>query len=103
LNHFFSEGIAEGKSYARSQKNERKKNHPQNAAPRYFIGHLTHAGLTALTHTPSPMNFLSKILKRPANERPFLLIPVGHPAPGATVPGLQRKALDEIACFFEEE
>lgn len=59
------------------------------------------AGLAALTHTPSPMNFLSKILERPDNERPYLLIPVGHPAPHALVPNLSRKNINEIAEFYE--
>ena len=59
-----------------------------------------HAGLAALTHTPSPMNFLSKILKRPENERPFLLIPVGHPAPETYVPQLERKDLEKIAVYY---
>lgn len=54
------------------------------------------SGLATLTHTPSPMGFLSKILARPANERPFLLIPVGYPAPNATVPDIQRKSLDQV-------
>ncbi len=54
------------------------------------------AGLAALTHTPSPMNFLQKILKRPANEKPFVLIPVGYPADDATVPDIHRKPLPEI-------
>ena len=62
-----------------------------------------HAGLVALTHTPSPMNFLTKILERPVNERPFLLIPVGYPPEDATVPVLGRKSLDEMAIFFEGE
>jgi len=59
------------------------------------------AGLVSLTHTPSPMKFLQKILKRPENERPFLLIPVGYPADGVEVPDLQRKKLDEVAVFWE--
>ncbi|MCC6952180.1 MAG: hypothetical protein IT433_12150 [Phycisphaerales bacterium] len=54
------------------------------------------AGLVALTHTPSPMGFLSAVLERPAHERPFLLLPVGYPATGCTVPDLRRKNLDEI-------
>jgi iodotyrosine deiodinase len=58
------------------------------------------AGLVALTHTPSPMNFLTKILNRPENERPFLLIPVGYPADETFVPHLTRKALEEIAQFY---
>jgi nitroreductase len=66
------------------------------------------AGLVALTHTPSPMNFLTKILNRPENERPFLLIPVGYPAPEAQVPILERKTINysfvvrEIAPLFSE-
>jgi hypothetical protein len=55
-----------------------------------------HAGLATLTHTPSPMAFLGKILGRPDNERPYLLIPVGYPAPGCTVPALARKPLEQI-------
>ncbi|MBI1806872.1 MAG: nitroreductase family protein [Ignavibacteria bacterium] len=54
------------------------------------------AGLVSLTHTPSPMNFLQKILHRPVNERPFLLIPVGYPAEDVKVPDIQRKRLEEI-------
>jgi len=59
-----------------------------------------HAGLCALTHTPSPMNFLTKILKRPENERPFLLIPVGYAAEETFVPKLTRKVLNEVAVFY---
>ena len=59
------------------------------------------AGLCALTHTPSPMNFLSNILKRPKNERPFLLIPVGYPADDCMVPDLQRKPLELISEWYE--
>ncbi len=54
------------------------------------------AGLVTLTHTPSPMKFLSRVLGRPAPERPFLLIPVGYPAEGTTVPDIHRKPLDQI-------
>jgi nitroreductase len=56
------------------------------------------AGLVTLTHTPSPMAFLNEILGRPANERPFVLLPVGYPADGCTVPAeaLRKKPLDEI-------
>ncbi|MBA3246557.1 MAG: nitroreductase family protein [Pyrinomonadaceae bacterium] len=54
------------------------------------------AGLATLTHTPSPMRFLSEILKRPKNEKPFVLIPVGYPADDARVPDIERKPLDEI-------
>ena len=58
------------------------------------------AGLVALTHTPSPMNFLSKILNRPENERPFLLIPIGYPAEECWVPDLKRKNISEICVWI---
>ncbi|HET6176660.1 MAG TPA: nitroreductase family protein [Candidatus Sulfotelmatobacter sp.] len=54
------------------------------------------SGLATLTHTPSPMGFLAKILRRPKNERPFLLIPVGYPAEAVTVPRIGKKDLPEI-------
>ncbi|MCU0400831.1 MAG: nitroreductase family protein [Algoriphagus sp.] len=54
------------------------------------------AGLVTVTHTPSPMNFLSKILGRPENERPYLLLPVGYPKEEAFVPDLERKPLNEV-------
>jgi nitroreductase len=57
------------------------------------------AGPATLPYTPSPMGFLREILRRPDNERPFLLLPVGYPADDATVPVLHRKPLDEIATF----
>ena len=62
----------------------------------FLITALHLAGLATLTHTPSPMGFLGKILDRPANERPFLLIPVGYPATDAQVPVLTKKPLDEV-------
>lgn len=65
-----------------------------------LLAAIHHAGLVALTHTPSPMNFLVNILKRPANERPFLLIPVGYPAESTVVPDIRRKNLDEVAIFY---
>jgi iodotyrosine deiodinase len=61
---------------------------------------LHHAGLASLTHTPSPMAFLNKILERPANERPFLVLVVGYPAEGTTVPDINKKPLEEIATFI---
>jgi iodotyrosine deiodinase len=61
---------------------------------------LHHCGLATLTHTPSPMAFLNRILGRPANERPFLLLVVGYPAPGAEVPDIRKKPLAEIATSF---
>lgn len=67
----------------------------------FLLAAIHQAGLVSLTHTPSPMNFLQKVLNRPENERPFLLIPVGYPAEGATVPNITRKALSEVAVFYE--
>ena len=61
-----------------------------------LLAALHHAGLVALTHTPSPMKFLGQILGRPKSERPFLLLPVGYPARGCEVPDLERKPLAEI-------
>jgi len=61
-----------------------------------LLASLHEAGLATLTHTPSPMGFLREILGRPANERPYVLIPVGCPADGCTVPDLTRKPLDEV-------
>ena len=54
------------------------------------------SGLATLVHTPSPMGFLSTVLERPSNERPFLLIPAGYPAEKAEVPDIRRKSLDEV-------
>ncbi|MEZ5354928.1 MAG: nitroreductase family protein [Bryobacteraceae bacterium] len=62
----------------------------------FLLAALHLAGLATLTHTPSPMGFLQKILERPANERPFLLIPVGYPAADAAVPAIAKKPLEEV-------
>jgi len=64
-----------------------------------LITALHYAGLTTLTHTPSPMAFLNQILDVPSNYKPFLILVVGHPAPDVTVPDIKRKTLDEIAEF----
>ena len=64
-----------------------------------FIAAIQRMGLATLTHTPSPMGFLSRILGRPGNERPYLLFPVGYPAPDAEVPNLRRKALEAVAIW----
>lgn len=66
-----------------------------------LIAALHHAGLATLTHTPSPMKFLNRILGRPSQERPFLLLVTGYPAPDARVPDIRRKPLEEIASFCE--
>ena len=61
-----------------------------------LLSALHNMSLATLTHTPSPMNFLQKILNRPPYEKPYLLIPVGYPADDAVVPDIKRKKLDEI-------
>ncbi|MGE0560183.1 MAG: nitroreductase family protein [Flavobacteriales bacterium] len=66
-----------------------------------LLSAIHHAGLVSLTHTPSPMNFLTKVLNRPENERPFLLIPVGYPAENAKVPNIGRKELNEVMIKYE--
>ncbi|MBI1803632.1 MAG: nitroreductase family protein, partial [Ignavibacteriae bacterium] len=65
----------------------------------FLLAAIHNAGLVSLTHTPSPMNFLQKILDRPANERPFLLIPVGYAAENVVVPDIKRKSLEDIALW----
>jgi nitroreductase len=65
----------------------------------FLLAALHHAGLVTLTHTPSPMGFLSNVLQRPAHERPMMLVVAGYPAVDAKVPDLRRKPLSEIATF----
>ncbi|MFD1095617.1 nitroreductase family protein [Salegentibacter chungangensis] len=66
-----------------------------------LIAAIHNAGLVTLTHTPSPMNFLTEVLERPKNERAFLLLPVGYPSKEAYVPKMGRKGLGEISEFYE--
>ena len=66
----------------------------------FLIAAIHNAGLVTLTHTPSPMGFLSKVLNRPENEKPFLLLPVGYPAKECWVPDLKRKNIEDIAIFY---
>jgi len=68
-----------------------------------FIAALHNMGLATLTHTPSPMAFLTKLLGRPSNERPFILFPVGYPESGSVVPKLERKPLDEILVEHNDD
>jgi len=65
-----------------------------------LISAIHQAGLASLTHTPSPMRFLNKILQRPEQERPFLLLVVGYPEKDAKVPDIQRKSLPEITTYY---
>ena len=92
------------KVYGFDKKGKRIKHYYVNEsvgiATGLLISSLHQSGLASLTHTPSPMGFLNKILKRPNNERPFLLLVVGLPESNAKVPDLKRKSLSEIATFF---
>ena len=66
----------------------------------FLIAALHHAGLATLTHTPSPMTFLTGLLNRPANEKPVMVVVTGYPAADARVPRLTRKPLAAIASFL---
>lgn len=66
-----------------------------------LIAAIHNAGLCTLTHTPSPMNFLAKVLNRPENERAFLLMPVGYAANGSEVPDIKRKPLNEVMIEYK--
>lgn len=69
----------------------------------FFIMALHKAGLATLTHTPAPMTFLREACGRPMNEKPFVLMPVGYPAPDCVVPDIGKKAIEEIAEFRHGE
>jgi iodotyrosine deiodinase len=90
--------------YGMDAAGEREKNYyvqeSVGIATGMLISALHHSGVACLTHTPSPMGFLNELLGRPSNERPFLLLVVGYPAPEAVVPDLERKPLDDIASFM---
>jgi nitroreductase len=64
-----------------------------------FISALHQMGLATLTHTPQPMRFLARILDRPANERPFILFPIGFAAAGCRVPDIPKKPLDDVVTW----
>jgi len=93
------------KAYDEGPDGEKQKNYYVNEsvgiAAGFFISAIHNAGLVTLTHTPSPMNFLEKILERPKNERAFLLLPVGYPAADAVVPVLTRKGPEEVIVYYE--
>ncbi|HJN98199.1 MAG TPA: nitroreductase family protein [Candidatus Marinimicrobia bacterium] len=85
-------------------KSGKRKNYYVNEsvgiASGFLLTALHNAGLVTLTHTPSPMGFLEKILKRPKNEKAVLLIPVGYPAENAKVPDLKKKSFQEVATII---
>lgn len=92
------------KSYDLEADGGKAKNYYVNESVGIACGFLLqaihHLGLVSLTHTPSPMNFLAKLLNRPANEKAYLLIPVGYAAEDAQVPVIERKALDEVLVKY---
>lgn len=87
-------------TYELGKENEKLQNYYVNESVGIAVGFLIsaihNAGLFALTHTPSPMRFLKKILNRPENETPYLLIPVGLPPENVSVPYLKRKDITEV-------
>ena len=91
-------------NYSLTARGKRVKNYyvseSVGIATGLLIAAIHQAGLVSLTHTPSPMGFLNKILNRPANERPYLLLVVGYPTEAATVPIIDKKPLEEIATFL---
>jgi len=91
-------------SYRVDDQGLRRKNYYVNEsvglAAGILIAAIHQAGLVTVTHTPSPMKFLNDILQRPSNETPILLMPVGYPADGTTIPELTRKTFDEICTIF---
>jgi iodotyrosine deiodinase len=87
-------------------KNNQKKNNyyvseSVGIACGFLLESIHYCGLVALTHTPSPMSFLSKLLERPEKEKPYLLIPIGYPLAETMVPDIKRKELNDIAVFYK--
>jgi iodotyrosine deiodinase len=97
--------IAFKKVYDLDENDEKHNNYYVNEsvgiACGFLIAAIHNAGLVTLTHTPSPMNFLEKILNRPKNERAFIVFPVGLAAPKTYVPNIARKPLEEVSQFYE--
>ena len=92
------------KAYEVDDQGKKQNNYYVNESVGIAVGILITAlhqsGLSALTHTPSPMNFLAEILGRPANERAYVLIPVGYPKGDAMVPYLERKPMSEVLQWY---
>lgn len=95
--------IAFKEIYGTDDKGEKNKHYYVNEsvgiAAGFLISAIHQLGLVTLTHTPSPMNFLADILERPSYQKPFLLLPVGYPAPEAMVPNISKKSLLEYCTF----
>lgn len=96
--------VAFKKVYNRDQSGTKNNNYYVNESIGIACGMLItaihKAGLVTLTHTPSPMHFLTQLLDRPSNERAFLLLPVGYPKDPVYVPDIQRKPLNKVAQFY---
>ena len=90
--------------YSINKKSEKIKNYyvseSVGIATGFLITALHFAGLVTLTHTPSPMKFLNKILNRPSNESAYLIIAVGYPEDAATVPVISKKKINEFLTKF---
>lgn len=97
--------VAFKKVYEYDEAGEKHNNYYVNESIGIACGMLItaihHAGLVTLTHTPSPMNFLAKILNRPKNERAFLLLPIGYAKTHVFVPDLERKQLEEVCVYYK--
>jgi iodotyrosine deiodinase len=93
--------------YGQTQDGTRYKNYyvPESVgiATGLLITALHHAGLCCLPHTPNPMRFLGRLCGRPDHEKPIMILPVGYPADGATVPAVakRKKPLDQVFTVFE--
>ena len=91
-------------SYELDAEGNKKKNYyaqeSVGIATGFLISAIHAAGLSTLTHTPAPMDFLSELLERPVNEKAFVILPVGYAETDATVPDLTKKGLDEKATYF---
>jgi iodotyrosine deiodinase len=92
------------KNYAIAANHHRQNHYyvPESVgiATGILISALQHAGLATLIHTPRPMGFLRRVLKRPANERACMIVVTGYPAPDATVPLLKKKSFDDVVSFI---
>ncbi len=93
------------RSFEFGENNQKKNNYYVTESVGLACGFLLTAihqcGLVALTHTPSPMQFLSKLLERPENEKPFLLIPIGYHSDDCEVPDISRKPIDAICQWYK--
>ncbi len=93
------------KPYDMTPDDKRTQNYYVNEsigiATGFLLLALHNAGISSLTHTPSPMNFLGKLLNRPANERPFMLIPVGYASDDCEVPNISKKPINSVLVEYK--